>query len=85
LDGLRHLSDNILVFWGKHTGRIRKSEIQYNINEAHNKITVSTTDIDDDTAEYSKEDSDLGNDIKFLNRGSKIMFWVISSVWWAFS
>jgi hypothetical protein len=82
LDALWHLGYNILMFWGKHTGRIRKSEVQYNINETHDKIPIFTTDIDDNTAEYPKEDSDLGNNIKFLNRGSKKMFWDVSSVWW---
>jgi hypothetical protein len=84
LNALWHLGDDVLVFWGNHTGRIRKCEVQDDINETHNKIAIIATDIDNDTAEYSEEDGNLGNGIKFLDGGGKVMLWVVLSVWWSF-
>ena len=80
LNTLRHLSDNILLFGGNHTGRVGKGKVQDNINEAHDKIAVVAADVYNNTAEYSEKDGDLGDGIEFLNRRGKIMFWVVLSV-----
>jgi hypothetical protein len=77
---LRHLGDNVLVFRGKHTSRICESEVQYDIDETQDEIAIVAADIDDDTTKHSEEDSDLGNGIKLVNGGSKIMIWVVSSI-----
>jgi len=84
LNTLRHLSYNIFMFWGKMTSGVGKGEVQNNIDETHNKITIIATDIHDDTMEHTKEHTKehghLGDRVEFIYQGGKMVFWIVASV-----
>jgi hypothetical protein len=68
LNVLRHLGNNVFMFWGNFTARASKGKEQNDIDKTHDKVAIIAANIHDNTAEDAKEDGHLGNRIEFMYR-----------------